>query len=87
MPHVLPTADELAAMPWHKRDKALANARRVLAEYNLAFEPFQRTRMSDSQRKRRAEQRRRQAQKWGEQVRKEARRLERESNRRAGVER
>lgn len=76
MPHILPTADELAAMPWHKRDKALANARKVLAEYRLAFEPMHRTRMTDAQVKRRKAARKAKLAKFGELVRAEARALE-----------
>lgn len=78
MPVLLPTPDELAVMPWHKRDKALHAARKLLTAYGLAFEPARRTRMTEAQRRRNAERRRRQAAKWGESVREEARRLERE---------
>lgn len=78
MPVLLPTPDELAAMPWHKRDKALAQARRLLASYTDAFEPggTRRHRMTEAQKARSAERRRKAAREWGERVRDEARRLE-----------
>lgn len=84
---MVPTPDELAAMPWHKRDKALLQLRSLMSAYGLAFEPARRTRMTEAQKARNAARRRKAAQAWGESVRAEARRLERESNRRAGVQR
>lgn len=78
MPVLLPTPDELAAMPWHKRDKALAQARRLLASYTEAFEPggTRRYRMTPEQRDQRAAARKAELAEWGAAVRAEALRLE-----------
>jgi hypothetical protein len=80
MPVILPTPDELALMPWHKRDRALAQAKALLASYSRSFEPggTRRHRMTDAQRQRSVQVRRKREAAWGAQVRAEAKRLERE---------
>ena len=59
---MVPTPDELAAMPWHKRDAALLRIRSLMSDYGLRFEPARRTRMTEAQKRRNAEYRRRQDQ-------------------------
>lgn len=71
MPVALPTPDELARMDWHKRDKVLRAARRLLAAYGEITVPVpksQRYALTPEQREAREAA-------WGEQVRAEARRL------------
>lgn len=71
MPVILPTADELAQLDWHKRDRAVRAARNLLRAYGDAVEPVapaKRYRLTDAQRAEREWA-------WGEAVRAEARRL------------
>ena len=78
MPLTIPTPAELAAMPWHSRDRVIRFLRAYERELGLHVEPVTRTRLTPQQRAQRADERRRQAEAWGEAVREEARRLERE---------
>lgn len=70
MPVILPTPDEIAAMPWHSRDRAVNAARALLRGYGDLVEPSEPTRW----RSRRDGYRSRHAA-WAEGVRAEARRL------------
>lgn len=71
MPLMLPTPTELAAMSWHKREKAIQRARRLLRDYGDVFADD----MTEDLMLPSAEARRRADVAWGEQVRAEARRL------------
>lgn len=76
---MLPTPEELVLMPWHKRDKALAQARRLMRAYGLAFEEGgYRRRATAEQRARMVEARKARDAEWGARVREEALRLESE---------
>lgn len=71
MPVILPTPDELVALDWHKRDKAIRAARALLRGYGAHVEPADGTRY----RLRKAAKERAWGQ-WAEEVRAEARRIE-----------
>jgi hypothetical protein len=71
MPIILPTPEELAELDWHKRDKVVRAARRLLREYGAALTvdlPAEPRAIS-------AEAQRRDDIVWGERVRAEARAL------------
>jgi hypothetical protein len=76
VPVLLPTPDELAAMDWHARERAISRARRLLSEYAQRWEPVERRyRMTEDERTASAERRAEYDRAWGESVRAEARRL------------
>lgn len=69
-PVVLPSPDELESLPWHVRDRAIATARRLLADYGTHVVADGGTRY----RARKAAKEAKHAQ-WAADVRDEARRL------------
>ena len=74
MPLTIPTPAELAAMPWHSRDRIIRFLRAYERELGMHVEPVTRTRRSAAGKGRASMKDRA----WGEAVREEARRLERE---------
>lgn len=71
MPIAFPTPDELAAMPWHQRDRVLRRLRAYERAVGLYVVPTERTTRSAAG----EGVRRNYLREWGEQVRAEARRL------------
>jgi len=61
MPVLLPTPEELAGAPWYARDRAIANAQRLIKAYQgnvVPARPAKRKRMTPDFKKRRDAQRR-----------------------------
>ena len=75
MPVTFPTPEELAAMPWHKRDRVLHRLRCYERDLGLLVEPVERTGRSAAGEGVKRDYERA----WGERVRAEARALAGES--------